>query len=332
MSEPNDPLDARIRRLVGDAVSDSPSPPSTEEMMSVNRPTDQRPDSKRRWIAGGTIGLVAAAVITLLVVPIGDDDVVQPVDTAPTIPIPGTGTTVATADTEPSTATTEPDTTEPPSTTAPATAASTTAPPTTTAPSSTSTSTATTAPTTAPSPDPEATQNAIDLIDASVFGLSYGTEADPGQVIDDLEPALGVPSSDTEWQPTPPGFDPGFAPCFGPRFRTVWWGDFRLTFEETADGDVRLAAWSVGDPMVDRSAPLGDLPVDRSPSGVAADGAGVGSSRADVLSVVPGDRMIGDTPEGVIVTGAIVTTFSIDATDTVTAIGSGRLDCTAGAD
>ncbi|MEZ5298120.1 MAG: hypothetical protein R2697_18190 [Ilumatobacteraceae bacterium] len=77
---------------------------------------------------------------------------------------------------------------------------------------------------------------------------------------------------------------------------------------------------------------MGDLPEPRPPSGVAADGAGVGSSRSEVLAVVPQDgRMIGDLEDSVQVSGAIVTTFLIDADDIVTGIGSGRLDCTAGA-
>ncbi len=172
---------------------------------------------------------------------------------------------------------------------------------------------------------------AIGLTDGSVFGFSYGADADPDQVVADLGPSLGNPTFDTEWRPTPASFDPNYDACFGPRFRTIWWGDFRITFEETDDSAVRVAAWTVGDPDTDTSAPLGDLPGSRPPSGVAARGAGVGSTRADVLAVAPGDRMIGDTEDAVVVSGSVVTTFAIDGTDTVVGIGSGRLDCTANA-
>lgn len=318
MSEPNDPFEARLRRLVGDAADDSPSPPSIEEMMTMNRPTDRRTDTRRRWVAGGTIGLVAAAVIALLVVPTGDDDAVRPIDTAPGRPL--VSTTVPAADITPSTTPGETDTTAAPSTTAPPTTSSTM-----TSPTSTTTSTAVAGP-------DDAAGNAIDLRDASVFGLAYGSEADPDQVVVDLEPSLGAPTFDTGWQPAPSSFDANYDACFGPRFRTIWWGDFRITLGEFEDGVVRIAAWTVGDPATDTSAPLGELPSARPPSGVATEGVGVGASRADVLAVVPQDgRMIGDDDDGIVVTGAIVTSFAIDGTDTVTGIGSGRLDCTADA-
>lgn len=327
MSEPNDPFEARLRRLVGDAADDSPSPPSVEAMMSTNRPTSRGVDTRRRWVAGGTIGLVAAAVIALVVVPTGDD-AVRPIDTAPSLPV--VSTTAPTLETTPSSAPSEPNTTAVPSTSTPGTdaAATTPPPPTSTSPTTSTTTTSTTA----PGPDAEAARTAIDLSDASVFGLTYGSEADPDQIVVDLEPSLGVPTFDTGWQPTPTSFDPNYDACFGPRFRTIWWDDFRITFGEFDDGEVRVAAWTIGDPETDTSAPLGELPDSRPPSGVAAEGVGVGASRAEVLAVVPQDgRMIGDTDEGVFVTGTIVTTFGIDDTDAVTGIGSGRLDCTADA-
>ncbi|TDT14840.1 hypothetical protein BDK89_0398 [Ilumatobacter fluminis] len=100
MSEPNDPFETRLRRLVGDAADDAPTPPYVEEMLQMPRPTDDRHPARRRWIAGGTIGLVAAAVIALLVLPGNDDDAIQPVDTpAPTTTVESTGPTVPSSDT-----------------------------------------------------------------------------------------------------------------------------------------------------------------------------------------------------------------------------------------
>lgn len=612
MSEPNDPFEARLRRLVGDAADDAPAPPSVQEMMQMPRPTDDRQPARRHWIAGGAIGLVAAAVIALLVLPGNDDDAIQPVDTpAPTTTVESTGSTVPSSDT--TVPTTEDVTTtfpDDPTSTVPTAAIA----PTSTVPAAPLTviaalddnGDAVLVPTDAdpfvvfdgPEPDqpapeegpgpnvvdsvalrpaghtafvgvccepiagsilsgsptdlgtesvafgyapafspddrylaigliqgpaltitdlttgfdlavPEFTQDvgiytpvdtmwldatrvialgatyeadgtprwiaipmvvngqvvevgepllvnetlpagenatpiehpvvrfagvvgddhfaihvpggsnalsvefrldgviagsdavsgdpsgvgeaarsiwyrpgnpvvwvgedgtlhrgdetfpgsyrwarptdattvdapapsvpqasadpstAINLADASVFGLSYGSEAEPEQAIDLIEPALGDPTFDTGWQPTPTGFDPNYDACFGPRFRTVWWSDLRITFGEFFDdGTIGVVAWTVGDPGSDTSAPVGEIPESRPPSGVAADGAGVGSSRADVLAIAPDAPMIYDLEDAVIVLGPILTRFDIGPDDMVTGIGSGRLDCTAGA-
>lgn len=317
MSEQTDPFDDRLRRLVGDAVSDAPDAPDLREaLMHGSAPTTTtdptRPDRSRTWLLVASAGLAAAAAVALFVlVPGTGDDGLQPVDRPPDASPVETD-----ADTVPDTA---------PATTVDAVVDPPTEPTVTTLPAPTTTDSGASTP-----PAPTA-QAAIDLTDATVFGLGYGTPVDADDSIEEIDRTLGSPTADTSWQPVPNDFDPTWAACFGPRFRTVWWGDFRITFEESDELAVRVAAWSVGDPAADRSAPVGPLPPTMNPSGVAADGVGVGATRAEVLAVAPDDgRMIGDTDDQVVVTGAVVTVFELDADDVVTGIGSGRLDCTAG--
>lgn len=173
-------------------------------------------------------------------------------------------------------------------------------------------------------PPPIVYEPGIDLIRSSLFGLPGVTFADPDEVIDNVPDSIGDVTWDTGWLSMPVEFA-----CTGnDSFRTLWWGDVRLTFETGPDGTM-LTAWSIGDPAVSSLAPLGPLPpeVDRRASGVVSnEGIGIGTPADDVRSAL-GDDIVVDEPNHLVVLGALVTQVLLDDDQRVSSIGSGRNDC-----
>lgn len=144
-------------------------------------------------------------------------------------------------------------------------------------------------------------------------------------LVDRISADIGEPTNDSGWQPMPDEW----ACIPETSFRTVWWDDFRMTFEGDGSGDASVSGWSVGDPLA-AFAPLGDAPNDPPGSGVGvgvSPGIGIGASRADVLAAAPAGGMLSDEADRVIYAGALPLVFLIDGSDEVTGIGSGRLDC-----
>ncbi len=227
-------------------------------------------------------------------------------------------------------------TTAPATTTAPSTAASTSGPPSTPTPATSSSST-TIPPTTLPPPEtvvtvaptipggPPTTEviegtDLIDIGDASIAGQPLFEPVIVDDMIDRVSDVLDDPTQDSGWRPMPaPDWD-----CTGnEEFRVVRWNDFRLTFERSTDGQ-RLTAWSLGSPDVDTLAPSVPPDADVGSSGVrTTNDIAVGSPR----SALAGQDIIDETPERVsIAAGANYVAFLLDG-NTITALGSGRLDC-----
>ena len=157
-----------------------------------------------------------------------------------------------------------------------------------------------------------------------MFEHQYFATVDPDTFASDVNPTLGVTTWDTGWQAMPSEFV-----CTGNQsYRTLWWGDLRLTFEIGTDAETRLTAWSIGDPSVSALAPLGAPPPATEPSSgiTTTDGIGIGSS-LDELKVALGDRGYNVNGDRVDIPGALVTSFLLDDQQRVTAIGSGRVDC-----
>jgi hypothetical protein len=164
----------------------------------------------------------------------------------------------------------------------------------------------------------------IDTAAASVFEQHYFDRVDLDVFTNDASESLGDITWDTAWRPMPIEYS-----CTGNKsYRTIWWGDLRITFETGASSDVRLTAWSVGDPSVSSLAPLGPPP----PTEMAAtrfttgEGIGVGASLAE-LETALGDRCYNASEGRVDVPCALVTSFLIDRDQRVSAVGSGRVDC-----
>ena len=107
-------------------------------------------------------------------------------------------------------------------------------------------------------------------------------------------------------------------------YRTIWWGDLRLTFERDPD-HVDLTTWSVGDPAA-AFGPLGAIPPARDPSGVMSGGIGVGDTRADLLASLAGRDLVIEEAGTITLGGALGFTYLLDG-DVVTGVGLGRLDC-----
>jgi hypothetical protein len=165
----------------------------------------------------------------------------------------------------------------------------------------------------------------IDTANGSVFGLTGVALADPDDVIAHIGEFVGEVTLDTGWLRMPVDFV-----CTGSdSFRTIWWGDLRMTFENGPDG-TWLTAWSVGDPSVSSLAPLGAPPPedDRRPTGLASrEGIAIGAPAEDVRAIL-GDRLYQDDEDRMVVlSGAIVTSILLDQDQRVSAIGSGRTDC-----
>jgi hypothetical protein len=116
--------------------------------------------------------------------------------------------------------------------------------------------------------------------------------------------------------------------CTGSQsFRTIWWGDLRLTFETRSD-EAALTAWSVGDPTVSGHAPLGTPPPSTEPAtGITTnEGVDIGMSLAALEAHLEHRQYIaGDGRVDVV--AALPTSFLLDEVQRVSAIGSGRVDC-----
>lgn len=164
----------------------------------------------------------------------------------------------------------------------------------------------------------------INTTSPSVFGQRYNAALDIDLFASDVSGALGGTTWDTGWQPMPPEFV-----CTGHEsYRTIWWGDLRLTFETGPEAETRLTAWSLGDPSVSSLAPLGPLPPSsKHASGLTtSEGVGIGTS-LDELEAALGDRWYHVADDRVDIPGALVTSFLLDDEQRVSAIGSGRTDC-----
>ena len=172
--------------------------------------------------------------------------------------------------------------------------------------------------------EPALFEAVIDSTRAAVFGHRYFDTVDVDTFASNVSAILGSTTWDTGWQPMPSEFA-----CTGNQsFRTVWWGDLRLTFATGTDSEVLLTAWTLGDPSVSTLAPLGSLPPSTEPAtGIAtSEGIGLGTSLADLESAL-GDRWYNVSDGRVDIPGALVTSFLLDDEQRVSAIGSGRVDC-----
>jgi hypothetical protein len=94
----------------------------------------------------------------------------------------------------------------------------------------------------------------IDTTDVSVFGKHFYDVIDLADFTDEVSAALGSTTWDTGWQLMPAEYS-----CtLNSAYRTMWWGDVRLTFETGAESpDTYFTAWSVGDPSVSFSRSAG---------------------------------------------------------------------------
>ena len=164
----------------------------------------------------------------------------------------------------------------------------------------------------------------IDTAYAAVFGKQYADVIEVESFASDVSASLGDITWDTGWQSTPP--EPR---CTSSQsYRTLWWGDLRLTFEIAPDQQTILAAWSLGDPSVSPLAPLGPLPppIERTSGLTTTEGIGIGTSLDDLTAAL-GQTQHYVSDGRVDIPGALVTTFLLDPDEHVTAIGSGRTEC-----
>jgi hypothetical protein len=315
----DDRLDRRIRSLIEDAVADAPPAPRPHADPVTRPPNDPaHGPARRRVVAAIGTGLAAAAAQALLfLVPRGDDDALVPTDNVsiatPTTSTPGpSGATTPTSNVEPHVEGTAQVTTVPMTTTS---STSTTSPATSTTTTTTTTSTTTTS---LPAPG----SPAINVDDLSIRGWQMWDTRGPEAAISDLRDPLGEPTFDTGWLPMPDEWR-----CTQmPEYRTVWWGDVRLTFERSSDR-LQLSGWSVGIPSASY-APQGAVPPLSPASGAEmADGVGIGASRSSVLAAL-GDRdLVFEQPDGISVGGALVLVIPLDTDDRVAGFGVGRTDC-----
>lgn len=100
----DDPVDARLRQLVGDASADAPAAPDPATFVGVNASLvaslDTARHRQRRWLMGGAVGLTAAAAaVTFLVLDTEPSDTLVPATVAITEPTTDP-TVVETAPTE----------------------------------------------------------------------------------------------------------------------------------------------------------------------------------------------------------------------------------------
>jgi hypothetical protein len=172
--------------------------------------------------------------------------------------------------------------------------------------------------------EPPGFEPVIDTAYASVFGKQYADVLDIDSFASDVSASLGDITWDTGWQITPPEH----ACTASQSYRTIWWGDLRLTFEIGPDGQTRLTAWSLGDPSVSSLAPLGPIPpsIEHASAMTTTEGIGIGTSLDELTAALDTTRHY--VSDGrVDIPGALVTTFLLDTDQHVRAIGSGRVDC-----
>lgn len=166
--------------------------------------------------------------------------------------------------------------------------------------------------------------SAIDVGARSVFGYSFGDQTGADETVAALMPWLGEPTLDSGWVAMPAEW----ACTMQPEVRTVWWADFRMTFERDRD-DERLTGWSVGDPTT-AFAPLvvqPDGPVEPPEPGVSIDLAvGIGSDRREILDALGDEPFLDELIDRIVAGGTISLIVHLDG-DTVTGIGVGRNDC-----
>jgi hypothetical protein len=172
---------------------------------------------------------------------------------------------------------------------------------------------------------PPSFEAVIDTTDVSVFGKHFYDVIDLADFTDEVSAALGSTTWDTGWQLMPAEYS-----CtLNSAYRTMWWGDVRLTFETGAESpDTYFTAWSVGDPSVSFLAPLGPLASTTEPaSGLKTrQGIGIGTALDELKTALTGHWYI--VSDGrVDIPGVISTSFLLDDDSRVTAIGSGRMDC-----
>jgi hypothetical protein len=199
--------------------------------------------------------------------------------------------------------------------------------PQTTAPSATVGSTAPPTSSSAPSTSVVEAAGAPDIAKGTMFGLAPMNTASPEDAIALLRPSLGEVTWDTNWQPMPAEFA-----CTGnDSYRTVWWGDLRMTFETTPFGTTLLTAWSVGAAQV--LAPIGPLPSTTSPAtGIeTAEGVRIGSTVSEVLGIFPG-LTYDDNSQSIQVVSStgLATMLYFDTSQQLVGFGSSRNDCGSG--
>ena len=165
----------------------------------------------------------------------------------------------------------------------------------------------------------------INTANPSLFGQVFFVPLDPDTFAGSVSETLGSVTWDTGWQPMP-----AERACTGSEsFRTLWWGDLRLTFETgPGAGETQFTAWSLGDPSISTSAPLGPPPPSTEPATGITTGEGIGiGTPLTELEAALGDRSFFVTDNRVDIPGALVTSFLLDDEQRVKAIGSGRTDC-----
>lgn len=165
----------------------------------------------------------------------------------------------------------------------------------------------------------------VDVSGRTVFGVGVSDAVDVDAVARDVSARLGSPTTDSGWQSMVGRFD-----CAGSTdSRVLWWGDFRMTFERyRGDGDVRdeLSAWTVGDPTLFGSAPIGDVPAPSPSKIVTLEGVGLGSTLADVEGVWANINDGGDRRLVVVDRGGLLA-IGLDEADQVVGFGDGPFDC-----
>ena len=81
----------------------------------------------------------------------------------------------------------------------------------------------------------------IDAEQATLLGYGWRV-VHVGQLIDEFSDVFGPPTADSGWQPMPSTF---WCQEYH-RFRTLWWGDVRVSLEGGDDTNAWLTGWGVG--------------------------------------------------------------------------------------
>ncbi|MCO5331254.1 MAG: hypothetical protein M9961_14355 [Ilumatobacteraceae bacterium] len=166
---------------------------------------------------------------------------------------------------------------------------------------------------------------APDIAKGTMFGFAPMNAASPEDAIALLRPSLGEVTWDTNWQPMPADFA-----CTGnDSYRTVWWGDLRMTFESNSSVTL-LTAWSVG--AAPTGAPLGPLPPTSLATGIeTAEGVRIGLTVSEVLGIFPG-LTYDDNSQSiqVVSSSGLATMLYFDTSQQLVGFGSSRNDCAPG--